>query len=473
VDATQSQIDYAWWFRKPVGMGATIQDLKIDIEPKRRITLTGAATLDTSPLNATFTFSRESGKWQMQRVDATSDGIDVVTTGKCLRLPYTASGGLGTACYYAWERMPGGPKSSLTRAGARFDGIALHPENSDIPFDCKGVQLEMTMDNSREPRTGTLSLSASEGKVPPLGSPWFLPMRPADPELAEKYPVIPRDWSYTLSAEVLHMPPWHGQDFEGTVYSDPRQTGLSHFGADIDGGRLDGSYRLEKGDNISELVAQWTDLPATYLIRHLNFPELLTGTMNGEVRYTVDRDDPGTLRGTGFFDIRDGQFSADFLRRQFEGQLDGSITSLPSSLRFPRLRADVEFEGDTVKTRNMQLDAEGIEVSGDGQFIIDGDMDYDLRVSIAPDTAKRIPILVESFNLEGHRLTQNDIELAFHITGPTFNPTGEVAGMPPIGVTLVSGAAEVTSRAIKVIDLPRQILVDLVKIGGGIVGPGR
>jgi len=39
-----------------------------------------------------------------------------------------------------------------------------------------------------------------------------------------------------------------------------------------------------------------------------------------------------------------------------------------------------------------------------------------------------------------------------------------------VSVTLVSGAFEVGSDVTKIIDIPRQILVDLLKLGGGLVG---
>jgi len=56
---------------------------------------------------------------------------------------------------------------------------------------------------------------------------------------------------------------------------------------------------------------------------------------------------------------------------------------------------------------------------------------------------------------------------------PAFNPKGEVSGMPPLGITLVSSALEATSDAIRVIDIPRKILADLFRIGGGLVGVTR
>jgi hypothetical protein len=98
-------------------------------------------------------------------------------------------------------------------------------------------------------------------------------------------------------------------------------------------------------------------------------------------------------------------------------------------------------------------------------------MDYMITVVLDLATAKQIPVIAQSFNISGMRIVQQDLALTFHVTGPTFNPTGKVAGLPSASVTLVSGAFEVASEAMKVIDLPRRILIDLVKTGGGIVGP--
>ena len=153
--------------------------------------------------------------------------------------------------------------------------------------------------------------------------------------------------------------------------------------------------------------------------------------------------------------------------------LDGDSPSLPPSLRFERLEAGVQFKGDIVETPGFELISEGITVSGGGQFVTDGDMDYDIRVKIAPEAARKMPALQESLNIEGHRLAQQDIELGFKITGPTLKPRSELAQGQPMRVTLVTGALQLTSTALQVIDTPRKILVDLLKIGGGIVSPRK
>ena len=229
---------------------------------------------------------------------------------------------------------------------------------------------------------------------------------------------------------------------------------------------------MTKADNVSTLTADWTNVPSHYLLRHLGFPELLEGPISGEVSYSVDRDNPDTLNGNGLFSIQNGQFSADYLLERFGEQLKGDEFAL-QSLKFDQLRSDLEFRGDRIITPNMYLEAESIKVSGEGSYVMDGDLNYDIKVAIPPATAERMPILQKYLNVEGYRLTQTDIELGFHISGPGFNPSGAVTGLPPVSVTLASGAAEVTSTAIKVIDSPRQILLDVFKIVGGIVGPQR
>jgi hypothetical protein len=199
----------------------------------------------------------------------------------------------------------------------------------------------------------------------------------------------------------------------------------------------------------------------------------LTGTTTGRIRYFLDRDDPGTLKGGGHIEVRDGQFSADFITAQLEGRLEDKITSLPPSLKFTSLHGDLAFERDMVTTTDLELAAPGMKMAGSGSFVLHGDMDYDLKAAVSPDIAERIPALRDNFNVQGLRLAQQDIELAFKIKGPIANPHGELAEYPSVGITLVSSALEATSDAMSVIDIPRKILSDLLKIGGGIVGMAK
>src|SRR5690606_20322204 len=144
--------------------------------------------------------------------------------------------------------------------------------------------------------------------------------------------------------------------------------------------------------------------------------------------------------------IQNGQFSADFLFKQFEAQLEDKVFSLPPSLKFSELRADLELAGDVIHTRNIVLNSDVLKLTGDGQFVVGGDMDHNIRLSISPEVAARIPLIRAYFNDEGFRNSQTNIELAFHLTGPSFNPKLEVVGLPGAGAIISSGVVEVGSE---------------------------
>ncbi len=472
LDATQAQIDFDWWFRKPIGIGATVHAINVDIVPGETITITGKGAVDTSQLEASFSLLHLEDKWTLDHIHFTLDPVDAGSAGKCFRIPYAASGGTGTEGYVDWRRVPEIPKGKVIRIGGRFDHVAFLPRDGQIPLTAKNAEVEVVIDDSTSDPKGVVTIRAEEGAVPPLGTRWLLPLREEadlDPDSLER----DRAWTFVIHADSLEMPPWKGKQFVGEAFSHREESGLHRFAAVVGEGSIEGSYHFENVDNVAELHAQWTDIPARYLIRHLNFPELLDGPITGMIRYTIDYDDPGTLEGAGSFNIRDGRFSADVLAEHFQEQLQEDLAGLHAALAFSRFSADVTLEGDIVKAENLLLRLQGITLSGEGQFVTDGDMDFQLRASITPATARRIPALLRSFNIEGHRLTQSNIELAFDISGPTFKPVGEVTGLPSIGVTLISGAGEMASEAIRIIDTPRQILLDLFKIVGGIVGPGK
>ncbi len=474
LDLTQAQVDFEWWFRKPIGIGASIKALHLDMRPKKTLRITGNAAIDTTELSASLEYLWRGGKWEAGNVRVKAPSLDVVSAGKCLRIPYAASGGTGTDGSYERESVPGTVDGHIVRLGGFFDDIALLPDGCPAPVHCKNARVDVTLDNSiEEKRTAAAVVRAEEARLPALGNDWLLPLRPEDPALAERYEEEERDWTFDLAAARLEMPPWQGTAFEAQGYSIEDKTGLTRFFANVGEGSLEGKYEHEKADNINILEAAWANIPARYLLEHLGYPDILSGTLTGQVSYRMDQDDPSTLKGQGFFDIRDGQFSADYIFSQFEEQLNGDMATLPPSLKFSRFSAQVELEGDIVRTRDMLLELPGIRLAGAGQYVVDGDMDYALSISISPEAAEQMPVLGQYLLVDGHKLTQNAIELTINIKGPTFNWSSEVTGLPAVGVTLVSGAAEVTSEAIKIIDTPRQILIDLLKIGGGLVGVGQ
>lgn len=473
VDLTQTQVSYRWWLDKAAGIGASFRDVKLDVDPKKSLALSGILQVDTTPVQIKMSQTWKGGKWRLASLRFETDALDVATAAKCLRTPYTITGGKGTQGYFEWQppvSPEAGPKYEL---GGQFDTLSLIPAGNPIPIALQGVEVKTVFDNTNPNQcTGELQLKAASASIPPLGSSWLLPLRPDNPAILEAFPEKERDWRYPLSAGQLEMPPWKGTQFAGVAYSRGTETGLEHFEAVIDSGRIEGSFKRNKLNNEYTLDTTWTTIPAVYLIRHMKFPELLNGTTNGHIAYSADQDDPSTLKGAGNFEILDGQFSADFLVAKFQEQLNGELATLPPSLRISKLTAEVQLEGDIIRTPKISLEGQGITVSGGGQYVLEGDMDYTLKISITPETAERMPMVKEKLSVAGYKITQNNIEFSIRVQGPTFRPSSQVVGLPSVGVTLISGAAEVTGEAIKVIDTPRQILIDVLKIFGGIVGPG-
>jgi len=472
LDLTRTYIGWEWWLAKRPGVGARIQDLHIDIVPEKTMDFTGSAALDTARISAAGAFKRDGNSWALQTFEADSPELEMRTADKFFQIPYTIAGGKGTEATLRWRRLAAAPEHTELGIGGRISELSLMPEGSATPITGADIAVETTIVRKGEDRTGTLNLRAASAALPPFGSPWLLPLRDEDDPSHEEFPAMDRHWSYSLQADVLAYPPWSGTAFSGAAFTSPTRSGFESFRAIVGEGSVSGMYTSTRPDNVHKLDAEWENVPASHLLEHLKLPAIFSGTMTGGIAYSIDKDDPGTLRGTGYFDVSEGQFSADYLFAQFQSQIEASSITLPPSMRFSCLSADVALEGDLVKTTNMLLESDAVRISGQGQFISGGDLDYHIKLSIPPETARGVPALRANFNLEGLRHSQTNLELAFRIHGPGFAPRMELAGMPSIGDTIVSGAVGLTSDVIKVVDLPRQILIDLFKIGGGIVGAG-
>lgn len=472
VDATQTAIEHDWWFFKPAGIGATLQGFNLEMVPKKSIKITGGLALGTSTANVTMDIAYRKGHWRLIDVRGKAESIDATEVGQCIRVPYTIGGSTITEAFFEWHRVSDFEDSAITRVGGHIGEANFRPRDTGMLLTAKNAYVEATIDNSEpEHRTGYLHLEADDGRLPPFGQDWILPLK--DPIYDAKYPDKPRTWTFDAKAKHFEIPPWIGNDLTASGSFDSAYTEFAHFDAKVGEGTIEGAYRHERAENAMHLDARWQDVPAEFLVEHLNYPRMLIGKSSGNVDYAVDRDDPSTLRGTGRFEMREGQFSADFLVSQFHEYLQSDLTSLPPSLKFSQLDFDLAMEGDLVKTSNIELLSPGIAITGAGQFVTKADMDYKINVSLSADVASRMAVFQDYFNVAGHRLSQNTIDLAFHITGPTFKPSSQVVGLPSVGVTVVSGAAELGSEAFQVLDTPRQILIDLFKIGGVIMGAGR
>ena len=470
LDATQAQIDYQWWFKKPPGIGAS-GAIHVELTMDEKAAITFDAEVASSQLIAGLDmryYDHNGPGWHLEHANLTSNYLDINGIAKCIALPYEISGSSGFFGYLNWDRDPENYDYNHMEFGAFIENASIMAidEKGNSPIILKEAQTYVVM-NTAETHTGLLSLDVQHGEMPPFGDTWLIsPIPPED------YPIKEREWTYDFKADYLTLPPWKGTQFTGQLITTPKEINFTKFEAQIDEGHLEGTYHATREDNVYTTRLNWANIPAHYFLDHLKYDNVLSGSMTGEVQYTVDEDDPNTLEGGGYFEVKDGKFSSDFLYSLLQGKNDDAVVTLPSQLDFQTLRADVEFLKDTIKTPVLKLESTGITMEGVGQFIRDGDMDYALKVAISPDMAENIPILSNNFNIQGHKLAQRDIELAFNIGGPTFNPRGQLAELPPASVTLVSGALEMTREAINIIDFPRKILVDLVKIGGGIIASG-
>lgn len=468
VEATQTQVDYRWYFRKPVGLGARAQG-RIEIRPRASVDITADASALGTLLSARFHMAHTGKRWSLQTFDATGDQADIGMVAGCLLLPYQVSGGKVTDVRYSWVRDDNEKRTWHASLRCGFDELHLKPADSEHTHHLHGGEVEIAL-NKGEPSKGHLALNVKQATMAPIGAGWFAPMT-CPPELQDRFPPTPRDWTYDLAGEEVETAPWKGRRFAGKGYFAEGEAGLRAFSAEIDEkGRIEGMYRHDRRDNAYEASFRWESVPAHYLLSHLKWPDILSGVTDGSVAYSVDRDDPGTLAGAGRFAVNDGQFSADFIFSQLASRMEDDVGMLPPSLRFSELRADIEFHKDIVQTRNLAIVAPGLTLTGNGQHVTEGDMDYEISLAVSPDMADRIPVLRDNFSVQGHRIAGRDIELKFRIAGPTLKPRGELAEIPSPSIMLVSGALQATSDAMKVIDIPRKIFVDVLKIGAGIVG---
>lgn len=475
-EVTRGMVAFEWWLRKPVGVGATIQLLEVTFVPQKSLEIKGQACIEDTHIRARLLYNPYKGIWKNMSIRIDIPQLEINSAGKCIQIPYKAVGGQCRDGFYESIAMKENPDYSTATVGGFFNDISFYPENGASPLICRNAQVNVVLINTDdERRSAELSVHAEEAHVPPFSEQWLLPIGPTDPTYAEKYPDKPRPWLYKLSADSIQLPPWEGRNFRGEVYSTDNETGFHFFGADVGEGNLEGTYKHEKEDNLMQLKATWNSIPARYIIRYLELPELLEGTISGEVDHVVDQDDPRTtMRSVGKFSIVKGHFLGDALRDTFRHAFSDSLAALhPAALQFDSISSDVRIEGDHIYTDNLIIKSAGMRIKGNGKWIMDGDLDYRIDVAITPDLAEQLPLLRDNFNIQGFRMTKRDIELGFHLKGPTFKPTGQLTGLPPISITLVSGAAEMTGEAMRLLDTPRQLFLSIFRIGGGILGATR
>lgn len=499
MDVTRGMVALEWWLRKPVGVGATIKELNLTIVPGKTLDVQGEAYIEDTHLLGKFEYIRRGDKWENKHIRLDLPHLEVNSAGKCINIPYTATGGSCKDGFYESNAVGKTPGDKIDTLGGVFDYVSFLPDGGASPLVCRDANVSVTMNNIKgQPKTAELTVHTAEAHVPPFSEDWILPLGSDDPAYTDELSITyfeeekqkkteavargeavnadePRLWVFKLSGDTITAPPWEGTNFSAELYESPDKTEFRSCSVDIGNGHAEGTYVHEKKDNVATLNAKGENIPAKYPIRHLALPEILEGDLSGNVSYTMDQDDPNaTLRAEGNFTITNGHFLADPLRETFKHAFSDTFATLhPAALQFETASSDVRIEGDHIYTKNLMIQLPGMKIKGDGVWVMEGDMDYNVDIAVTPDMAEQLPILRDSFNVQGFRMTQRDIELGFHITGPTFSPTGELAGLPPVGVTLVSGAAEMTGEAMKLLDTPRQMLFSIFRIGGGIIGATR
>lgn len=477
-DVTRGMVAFEWWLKKPVGVGATIKSLNAEILPGKSMTITGEAFVEDTKILADLKYRySDDKKWENTRTRVDLPHLEVNSAGKCVDIPYTALGGACKNGFYESNYVGPLPGDSIAKLGGHFDHVSFFPDGGIHPLDCTDTSVEVTITTIKnKPKTTEFVIHAGDAKVPPFSEKWILPMGAKEEEQdSEEKPSEPTFWIFNLSADSISLPPWQGKDFSGQLHDNPDETYFSFFRGKMGDGQVNGTYHHEKRDNIMTLKGNWEDIPAVYLIRHLELPEILEGNCTGTVSYTVDQDDPGnTLETEGSFSVTNGHFIEHKLYEVFTSSFAQKFGVLPpAALRFKKLSSDLKIKGDQIFTDNVSIESDGMTITGHGIWILEGDMNYRIDLSMSPDLAEQISIMRESFNIQGFRMTQRNIELGFQLSGPTFNPTSELAGLPPIGVTFVSGAADLTGEAMKLLDTPRQMFMSIFRSGGGILGATR
>ena len=492
-DVTRGMVAFEWWLRKPIGVGANIKDLELVITPGKTMAIQGEAFVEDTHVLATFDYRYYQGKWKNHHIRVDLPVLEVNSAGKCFNIPYTATGGTCRDGFY--ERRAAGTHvdDNIATVGGFFEHVVFLADGGETPLVCRDAQVAVTLTSIKDvENTAELTLHTAEAHVPPFTETWLLPLGSDDPQYTDEYALhyfkedderrkaqgttsVPRPWTHNLSSDVITVPPWEGRNFSARLHTNDDGTFFDFFRAEVGEGSLEGTYTHKKEDNVVELNATWDSIPAKYLIRHLELPEILAGTCSGKASHVVDQDDPRTtMRTEGDFTIVDGHFLGDALREAFQHAFSDSFAALhPAALRFDKVTSDLRIEGDHIYTDNLTLHSQGMSIKGSGVWVMEGDLDYRIDIAVSPDLADQLPVLRDSFNVQGFRMTQRDIELGFHLTGPTFSPTGQLAGLPPMAVTVVSGAAEMTSEAMRFLDTPRQMLMSIFRVGGGILGATR
>src|SRR5690606_29503858 len=107
--------------------------LQIDLKPRKSVTITAVAALDTIEATVDAALSYHGGKWELDKVTADSNNVSMGTANKVLNIPYAISGGRGTGAYLRWEKLARSPEQIDLVIGGAVDEVNLVPAGTRNP----------------------------------------------------------------------------------------------------------------------------------------------------------------------------------------------------------------------------------------------------------------------------------------------------------------------------------------------------
>ncbi|MCF6286966.1 MAG: AsmA family protein, partial [Candidatus Hydrogenedentes bacterium] len=154
VDLTRTHIDWDWWLSKKTGVGARIQDLHIEVVPRKSVAVVGTIALDTALIEAKASLKHNGRKWELQDIDALSPRLEMGTLDKVVNVPYAISGGESTDAWLRWDRKSSTPEHLELSTGGIIDELTLLPDDTSVPITGTLVAVEALITKKDSTRTG-------------------------------------------------------------------------------------------------------------------------------------------------------------------------------------------------------------------------------------------------------------------------------------------------------------------------------
>ena len=177
------------------------------------------------PISGGFTFHPHKGKWVNEHIRLDIPHLEVNSAGKCIYIPYTATGGSCKEGFYEWKAAGKQPGDNISTLGGVFDYVSFLADGGTTPLTCQDAQVSVILTNIKDgERSAELTVHAREAHVPPFSETWLLPMGSTDAACrhrqARQNPTVTScAWVYKLSADTFRTA-WEGRNFVGVQQRD-------------------------------------------------------------------------------------------------------------------------------------------------------------------------------------------------------------------------------------------------------------